>query len=218
MKHVVIDLEMNCTNKQYYKNAKCRMEIIQIGAILLDEDYKEIGSFSTLVKPQYNNCIEQKYVELTGITWEMVQNAPFFEEAIHSFFSWIETICDEVEIVSWSENDWIQISQEAYAKQYIFSDFEDKCLDNWNDFQEEYGHTLFLDERCSLMKAVQKANLSFQGQQHNALYDAKNTANLLAIVRDSKKCRQTFGQVMDYHETTSCTLGDLFDFSNFVFD
>ena len=47
----------------------------KIGAVLLDEQYQEIGYFNTLVKPQYNDQIERRIENLTGITTEMVQNA-----------------------------------------------------------------------------------------------------------------------------------------------
>ena len=53
MKHIVVDLEMNTLAKQFKEEKSiCGSEIIQIGAVLLDENYQEIGSFHTLVRPQ----------------------------------------------------------------------------------------------------------------------------------------------------------------------
>lgn len=219
MKHVVIDLEMNPIHKGYkYERRCCPLEIIQIGAVVLDENYNEIASFSTLVKPVYNDWIEPTIVDLTGITTQMVERAPVFHEAIHSFFAWIKNIQDEVEILSWSNNDLNQIISEAYLKEYEFSNDEDNLLDNWFDFQDEYRHTLLQDQICSLSSAIKQANLTFQGNEHDALYDAKNTANLLSILRNESKRNETYGSVMKYKEVSSCTLGDLFDFSSFVFD
>ena len=81
MKHIVIDLEMNTLNNQFKDEKRiCNREIIQIGAVLLDEQYQEIGYFNTLVKPQYNERIERKFEKLTGITTEMVRHAPTFTE------------------------------------------------------------------------------------------------------------------------------------------
>lgn len=52
MKHIVIDLEMNALDKKYAKERQiCGREIIQIGAVLLDDQYQEIECFNTLVKP-----------------------------------------------------------------------------------------------------------------------------------------------------------------------
>ena len=77
MKYVVVDLEMNRLANQFAEEkAVCGMEIIAIGAVLLDEQYREIEAFKTLVKPQYNDVIDAYYTRLTGITTEMVENKP----------------------------------------------------------------------------------------------------------------------------------------------
>ena len=41
MKHIVVDLEMNGVGKEY-KNLGCTMETIEIGAIMLDDNFQEI--------------------------------------------------------------------------------------------------------------------------------------------------------------------------------
>lgn len=89
MKYVVIDLEMNPIASVYMaERAICKLEVIEIGAILLDEAYQEIGSFVTLVKPYFNSRIEKRYEKLTGIKTFMVESAPYFDDALRMFFSW----------------------------------------------------------------------------------------------------------------------------------
>lgn len=69
MKHIVIDLEMNKLGPNYKSEREiCKCEVIQIGAVLLDDEYQEIGSFNTLVKPRYNEHIDKKIEKLTGIS------------------------------------------------------------------------------------------------------------------------------------------------------
>ena len=93
MKYVVIDLEMNPIATTYATERKaCKLEVIQIGAVLLDERYQEIGSFVTLVKPQFNSRIERRYERLTGIKTEMTESSPYFEEAVNMFFNWCNSI------------------------------------------------------------------------------------------------------------------------------
>lgn len=59
MKYIVVDLEMNSLAKEYKEErAQCGMEIIEIGAVVLDEQYQEVDSFKTLVKPQFNDEIK----------------------------------------------------------------------------------------------------------------------------------------------------------------
>nr|WP_315085127.1 exonuclease domain-containing protein [uncultured Lachnoanaerobaculum sp.] len=84
MKHIVVDLKMNKVGKEY-RNLGCTMETIEIGAIMLDENFQEISSFRTYVKPEYNTRITSIVRDLTGITYDMVINAPKFDEAIKMF-------------------------------------------------------------------------------------------------------------------------------------
>ena len=84
MKHIVVDLEMNKVGKEY-RNLGCTMETIEIGAIMLDENFQEISSFRTYVKLEYNTRITSIVRDLTGITYDMVINAPKFDEAIKMF-------------------------------------------------------------------------------------------------------------------------------------
>lgn len=86
MKHIVFDLEMNKVGKEY-RNLGCTMETIEIGAIMLDENFQEISSFRTYVKPEYNTRITSIVRDLTGITYDMVINAPKFNEAIKMFLN-----------------------------------------------------------------------------------------------------------------------------------
>ncbi|MDU6628786.1 MAG: exonuclease domain-containing protein [Lachnoanaerobaculum sp.] len=84
MKHIVVDLEMNKVVKEY-RNLGCAMETIEIGAIMLNENFQEISSFRTYVKPEYNTRITSIVRDLAGITYDMVINAPKFDEAIKMF-------------------------------------------------------------------------------------------------------------------------------------
>ena len=80
---------MNAVAKEHVKEKEvCRLEVIEIGAVLLDEKYQEIGNFVTLVRPQYNSCIEKKYEKLTGIRTTRVESAPCFSEALIMLLLW----------------------------------------------------------------------------------------------------------------------------------
>lgn len=65
MKYVVIDLEMNPVAAVHTAEREvCRLEVIEIGAVLLEERYQETGSFVTLVKPRFNSRIEKNMKNL----------------------------------------------------------------------------------------------------------------------------------------------------------
>ena len=125
------------------------------GAVLLDEQYREIEAFKTLVKPQYNDVIGAYYTRLTGITTEMVENAPVFEMAFQKFFGWLHSVDDDIEIYQWSDTDLDQVTKEINLK-HIQIDTEDQPLiHNWYNLQKEYGEKLNLTK--SVISAYENA-------------------------------------------------------------
>ena len=216
MKYIVIDLEMNRIAREYRKaDQECTMEIIEIGAAALDEKYQEIGCFKTLVKPQLNDCIERKYEKLTGITTKMVKEAPAFEQAMRSFFSWCQSLDDSCQILQWSDSDICQVRKEMQLKNVRFTEQEEQYLEGWQDFQQEYGEKLGVYGRLSLKNAIMYAGIEQIGAWHDALYDARNTAALLRTLRDPELCSKALGNVIRAlkPEPVVTTLGDLFNLS-----
>jgi len=220
MKHIVVDLEMN--NIPYKSDARaiCTMETIEIGAVMLDENLQEISSFRTYVKPQYNDRIIPKISKLTGITDEMVMNAPKFNEAFKMFTNWCMGTGDDITIYAWSDSDFIQISKEIELKSYEMSESEKHMVFNqWNDFQNEFDCHLGFERQVSLKMALDMAGIDFSGREHDALDDARNTAELLQIFSDEKLFNQTLKKIEEIMKPSSLenTLGSMFDFSSCVF-
>ena len=214
MNYIIVDFEMNPVAGEYKEERKiCRSEIIEIGAVILDESFLVLGEFKTLVKPQYNHCIQKKYETLTGITTQMVSGAPEFAIAYELFVNWCESYGSEYEVYAWSENDYNQLTAEMKLKQYENQD-KMHLLENWFDFQKEYVQKLGLERIISLEKALNYAGVDFDGRMHDALCDAKNTAELFAIVRNEERCNIVLKTVMDVlkPKNVSTTLGDMIDF------
>ena len=219
MKYVVVDLEMNYTSRKSEVKRNLKMETIEIGAVMLDEKLQEIASFRTYVKPEYSDGIRKKISELTGITDDMVANAPSFREALRMFTTWCLGTGDEVKIYAWSDSDYNQISGEMPAKQYEITDAERPLLENvWDDFQKEFDSYLGFERRLSLSMALDMAGVAFAGRAHDALDDARNTAELLHIFKDKDLFDKTLRLIKEAMEPKEIgdTLGDLFDFSAIV--
>ena len=219
MKYVVVDLEMNYTSRKSEVKRNLKMETIEIGAVMLDEKLQEIASFRTYVKPEYSDGIRKKISELTGITDDMVANAPSFREALRMFTTWCLGTGDEVKIYAWSDSDYNQISGEMLAKQYEITDAESPLLENvWDDFQKEFDSYLGFERRLSLSMALDMAGVAFTGREHDALDDARNTAELLHIFKDRDLFDKTLRLIKEAMEPKEIgdTLGDLFDFSAIV--
>lgn len=218
MKYIVVDLEMNPLEHQY-KNERliCNDEIIEIGAVLMDESFQEIGSFMTLVKPQYSAEIRNSIEKLTGITTEMVQAAPTFQDAMDMFFKWCCSIPGEVQICQWSENDFLQFQREMQLKEYALDEKAQGLFTDWCDFQCEYGTVLGVDRRISLKQAIMYAGIEMEGRLHDALDDARNTAHLVKIIRIPELRKKALESVIEAlkPKPMSVSLGAMFDFSQF---
>lgn len=218
MNYIVVDFEMNPVASEYKVERRiCRSEIIEIGAVVMDESFVVLGEFKTLVKPQYNDSIYKKYETLTGISTQMVCGAPTFATAYEMFVNWCESYGSDYEVYAWSENDYNQLTAEMKLKKYTNQD-KMRPLENWFDFQKEYTEKLGLERIMSLEKALDYAGIEFEGHMHDALCDAKNTAELFAIVRNEERCNVVLRAVMDALKPkyVDNKLGDMIDFGTLM--
>lgn len=215
MNYVIVDFEMNAIANQYKEErAICNLEIIEIGAVILDEQFLVMGEFKTLVKPQYNDTISKRYESLTGISIQMLYDSPTFATAYEMFVNWCEMYGKDYEVYAWSDSDYNQLVAEMKLKNYEKKENMSQ-LERWYDFQKEYTQTLGLERALSLENALYYAGVNPVGRMHDALYDAKNTAELFAIVRDSARCEEVLKGVIDVLKPTEIksSLGEMFDFS-----
>lgn len=219
MKHIVVDLEMNNIRRRSEARKICTNEIIEIGASMLDENLWEIGKFQIYVKPEYNDVIVPKISKLTGITNEMVANAPTFSVAFKQFTDWCLNIKDDVMIYAWSNTDHSQVMKEIQLKQYKLSEEEHKLMEHgWTDFQNEFDIHLGFERQISLKLALDMAGIDFNGRQHDVLDDARNTAKLLRVFKDEELFDQTLRKIEEVMKPSSLenTLGNLIDLSMFM--
>lgn len=177
--YVVIDVEMCKVQKSYrWKNYRYASEIIQIGAVMMNEEYEMIGEFSTFVCPQYGK-IDYFIRNLTGITEKDVRTAPSLEDALRSLLLWIGK--RDVTFFSWSEMDYYQIRGEILSKglsEDEMSVFLDK--ERWTDYQKTVNERFELGRALSLRDALKLSELDQEGRLHDGLVDAYNTARMIA--------------------------------------
>ena len=149
----------------------------------------------------------------------MVANAPLFNDAFRMFTNWCLGTGDEVTIYAWSDSDYNQISKEIILKGYKPTEAEMPLLSEaWADFQQEFDSHLGFERRLSLKLALDMAGMDFSGREHDALDDARNTAELLQIFRDQDLFNTTLKKIKEAMEPTpiNCSIGELIDFSAFA--
>lgn len=193
MNHIMIDLEMNQIERQIRGEYKLSSELIEIGAVKMDDLFQEISRYQTYVMPDYGK-MDARIIELTGITDDKLVGAPSFAEALDAFAVWIGP--EKAQFYSWSMSDIRQFQAEAAFKNYAGKIIR-RMEKNWNDFQEEYSKLLGIEKKIQLKQAVSSANYEFQGAQHTALSDAVNTAEILKLSKDPERFEQIMKPVLD---------------------
>lgn len=174
---VFIDLEMNLTDLRLVHSKELRQEIIEIGAVRMNDAFHPLDRFQIFVRPQYNGVIERKIYKLTGISNGAVRDAASLREALDALEVWCGS--DGCEIYTWSTNDLGQLRRECSFKG-IENIFLDEMV-QWHDFQEEFCQLLGESHIMSLDAAMQRAGLEPIGSLHDASWDAFNGARLMEL-------------------------------------
>ena len=174
MAYIVFDMEWNqpmcAAQPQKGKNGvKLAGEIMQIGAIKLDDNCEIIGDFSLCVKPHFYKRLNKRVRELTGITKEDLAEADEFPMVFAQF----DAFCGEnPTLLTWGFDDvpmlrqnlisWglgTEICENSYNLQTIFNT------------QTDGGKT-----QRSLAFALEYFGIVPTLEAHDALHDAYHTA------------------------------------------
>lgn len=172
---IFIDLEMKTTDTRLVRRKKLKNEVIEIGAVRMDDAFHPLDRFRIFVRPQYNGVIERKIDKLTGISNGAVSDAVSLPEALDALEAWCGS--DGYEIYAWSTSDLCQLRKECGFKG-IDSVFLDEMV-QWHDFQEDFRQMLGEKNILSLSNAMHRAGLEPEGSLHDASWDAYNSARLM---------------------------------------
>lgn len=210
IKNVVVDFEFCKVNKKQRSLTGTHLyqEIIEFGAIMLDENMNIIGKFQKFVKPQYGT-VSAFISNLTGIAPDMLEEEQPFNKVLTEFLQWIGNT--DFQIASWSMSDYRQLYEEICDKcadedySYIF--------DGWMDIQREFGDRIGYKAALSLENAMSAIDERFEGKAHDALVDAENTALLVSLLADKKQFdirTKTMQELLKPSEEEGTTLGSMF--------
>ena len=192
------------------KNYKYASEIIQVGAVLLDEDYKEIGTLCQYVHPEFG-VLDYFITNLTGIENGQVKNAPKLKEALIHMVNWLGE--REYKIFAWSKSDYCQLNHEISSKKLIDEKLEELMKpERWIDYQEVFGKRYTFEHAIGLREALMLCNIEPDGRLHDGLDDAWNTARLIEKLEKNPDYKLVYRerQVQEDSQPLKICLGDLF--------
>lgn len=186
---------------------KLNEEVIEIGAVRLDENFQQEAEFQCYVKPEYGP-IKKHITSLTGITQAMVADKKTYAACFQDFVDWVGE--EETKIYSWSMSDIKQLRSEC---RYKLPDFDIEWLnERWVDLQQEFDDRLGLHNSLALKHALGAMDHKFEGTQHTALADAINTSAILTLMQDDAKFKETMKPVLEIlqpKDDLSSSIGDL---------
>ena len=101
MYYVIMDLEWN---NSYNKLYKCFVnEILEIGAVMVNEDLEVIDTFSVIIRSQLIKKLSGRVKNLTHITNEDMSSGVSFQRAVSDFTRWIDG--RNCVFMSWGNSD-----------------------------------------------------------------------------------------------------------------
>ena len=175
MNYIILDLEWNqpiSYQSRTYREVgdKLIFEMIQIGAVKLNEDLNPADSISIPIAPTHYLRIHPRIRRMTGLDAETLAGAPNFREALEQFTAWCGR---DYALLTWGIDDVSVLYQNIR-----FFHCEDITLPPLYDIQQLFSQVHKLKDRAGLKAAMElmeiepDANMSF----HNALNDAWYTA------------------------------------------
>lgn len=170
MNYIVLDMEWNQPfnmKSMVKKPLMLHGEIVQIGAVKLDENYHILDTFKIMVSPKYYTKMHKKVSKLTKITTEELQYGFPFPVAFKHFKKWCG---EEFAFLTWGPDDIDMLR-------------DNMVLHNLNTewIPSTYNIQVIFDDQIA--KEKRQVSLSYAMERigepaldaHDALNDARNT-------------------------------------------
>lgn len=183
MQYIVFDLEWN---NVYGRKIKGFInEIIEIGAVKLDENLNEISTFSSFVKPCIGKRLRGSVKKLTNITNDDVQGGEPFTQVFSSFRKWVGS--QPTVMLTWGDGDIrVLIENYKYLNGIAFIPFLTEYVDLQSFVQRkiptEKGQQIGLGKAAEAL-GIDDATFS----HHRALDDSRLSAECFKSVFDSNE-------------------------------
>ena len=193
MNYIVLDLEFNQSfpfknGRKVEPNPECPFEIIQIGAVKLNESFEQVDSFNALIRPQIYPRLHPFVEKITGIHAEMLADKPDFSTAYDGFLKFIGS--EPAILCTWGGDDI-----KSLFRNILFYDLDAGALTdqylNVQPFAAEYLN-YEAGKAIGLKNAVEALGIPEGETFHDALNDAVYTAKIFAITHPEKIKAETF--------------------------
>ena len=155
------------------------MEIIEIGASLVNRLGHEVDHFQRFVRPQRRPLLTGFCRQLTHISQEQIDSAAPLPMVWAQFERWLGH--HQPQLAGWGswgdyDRKQLELEWQRHNLNSLISQVPHLNL------KQRFAEARQLQRAVGLKSALQLAGLQFSGQQHRALEDARNTARLLPLL------------------------------------
>ena len=180
MNYIIFDLEWNQgVSHGEKRDKKTPLEIVEIGAVKLNEDREMIGEFSELIKPQIYHEMHNITRKIIHIQMEELEKGKPFEEVMPAFLDW----CGEDSLFcTWGTLDLLELQRNM--EYYNMKPLSDKPI-KYYDIQKLFS-LAYEDgkSRRSLEFAIDMLSIKKDIPFHRAFSDAYYTAKVFDKIED----------------------------------
>lgn len=178
MHYIILDLEWNqpmSYQSHVYREVGDRLifEMIQIGAVKLDDSLAVVDSISIPIRPVHYVKIHPRIRRMTQLGAEELADAPEFLEAMRQFVAWCG---EDYALLTWGCDDVSVLKQNMDFFQC------QEVLPPLCDIQKLYSDETGCKDRKGLKAAMEELSIAPDENRsfHNALHDAYYTALVFA--------------------------------------
>ncbi len=179
MNYIVLDLEWNQGSRPAPKDVPT-FEIIEIGAVKLDEQFHIVDTFQSLIKPQIYNTMHKITAELVNLDMRDLEGAEDFTKVAAEFLNWCG---EEYLFCIWGVQDLTEFQKNM---DYYHMNPLSRGPLKYYDIQKLYS--LACEDgklRSSLSHVVEEENLVEEEVEfHRALGDAYYTARIFQRIQN----------------------------------
>ena len=173
MNFIVFDLEATCWETTQEAAGKTQ-EIIEIGAVKLDENGRVIETFSKFVRPVVHSQLSNFCTKLTTITQVDVNRAALYIDIIEEFKNWIGLYDDEEYLLC----SWGLFDQKALIRNCTVHNLDSEWTKPHINLKEQYPKITSTYRPIGLKAAVIKEGFEWDGVHHRGISDAINLAKI----------------------------------------
>ncbi len=170
MNYIVLDMEWNQPfnmKSMVKKPLMLHGEIVQIGAVKLDENYHILDTFKIMVSPKHYTKMRKNISKLTKITTKELQYGFSFPIAFKHFKNWCG---NEFAFLTWGPDDIDMLRDNM-----ILHELDTDWIPSTYDIQMIFDDQIAKEKRqVSLSYAMEKIGEPAL-EAHDALNDARNT-------------------------------------------